>query len=393
MEDQSRRTVLAALASAGAVAAAGCQSLPRFDATNDCPAKRDPNWAIDGRHWGPPTVDGDRLLVSEGYTATGGGPYRIASIEQYSGQEQWVYNVENAGAGVPAAVGDSVYVGTGEDRVLAFDAELGHLRWAYDAGGREEYGGGAWGRPAVVDDLVVVGVSHSDRRNADPTDPAEYAHRVVALDRADGSERWAVAVDRTVLTGPAVAGDVVVAASKGGTVYGLGVDGTKRWERSLDGGVRHRPVAGDGEVYVATDEGTVAALAAESGAGGWSETLDATCSAVAADDASLLVGTADGTVVALGRDGTRRWRYDAGAHVADVVSNAAQTWVFDRCGVVHRLNAATGEREHRFRIGECDDGETCNRSVLSVGTGIELRRGDLYLTGPWVRRYQASEEE
>jgi outer membrane protein assembly factor BamB len=382
----SRRRFLAALGASATLATAGCSALPT--GSGDCVPARDPDWQIRGEFWSPPVRDGQTTYVAEGYTVTGDGTqYRVAAVEDYEGQERWVYNVVDGGAGTPLVDGDRLFVGTGSDHVLSFAAETGHLQWRYEAGGRETYGGGAWGQPATADDLVLVGVSHSDRPDPDPTNHEAYTHRLVALDREDGTERWALRADRQFFAGPVVVGDAVVAVTRrGGVVAASLTDGTERWTDDL-GGEAKRPPVWTGEHVVVAAGQRVVGFDPASGERAWEATTPGT-TATATDEYSVVVG-GDGAVVALARDGGEsRWRYDAGAPVVDVASDGARTWVLDRTGVVHRLDAGSGERGDRFRVAENPASDRCGWTHREAN-GIAVDGDEVYVTGPWVARFPA----
>jgi len=387
----SRRRFLAALGASGTLASAGCSALPTGANGSDCVPARDPDWQIRGEFWSPPVRGGQTTYVAEGYTVTGDGTrYRIAAVEDYEGQERWVYNVVDGGTGVPLLDGDRLYVGTGTDHVLSFGAETGHLQWRYEAGGRETYGGGAWGQPATADDLVLVGVSHSDRPDPDPTNHEAYVHRIVALDREDGGERWSYRADRQFFAGPVVAGDVAVAVSRGGRVVAASLaDGTERWTDDLGGEATHPPIRTDEYVVVAAGR-TVVGLDPVSGERAWEATTSGVVTAFEAGDAALLVGGDDGRLVALDPDdGREQWRHGVGVPPVDVASDGARTWVLDRTGVVHRLDAASGERRDRFRVGASPDPDSCGWTHRE-GQGIAVDGDWVYVTGPWVARFPAA---
>ncbi|MFC7080289.1 PQQ-binding-like beta-propeller repeat protein [Halorussus caseinilyticus] len=386
--DWSRRKLLAALGTAG-VGGYWWVSDGR------CPDRRAPDWTLDGRYWSPPTRDDGDTFVSEGYGITGrDAPHRIASLDARDGSPNWVFTVVGAGAGAPRVSDGAVYVGTGNDRVYAFDRRTGHVEWRYDAGGHETYGGGAWGRPAAVAGVVVAGVSHSEIADPPPTDSGAYTHRVVALAAESGEEVWSERVDAMAKTGPVAVGETVVAATKAGSVYGFGVaDGTERWRTVVPTTVRHSLFADRERVHAASVDGQVAALNPESGEKRWTASLAASVRATERDSRSLLVGTESGAVVALARDsGRERWRFSADAPIGDLSSDRAHAFVLDQRGLVHVLDAETGEARDRFRVAENAGTDACGWVPRHHrGTGLDADEDSLAVTGPWVghvRRYR-----
>ena len=396
MPDWSRRRLLAA---AGVVGAAGAVGAGGWALATRCQPLVDPQWSYVGRRRLGPTVrSGNDLLLPEGYGVTGDTDHRLAAVEPFSAQVQWTVVAEGGGFGVPVRVDDTVYVGTGLDTVRALDADTGDRRWVYDPGGREEHGGGAWGQPLVTDDRVLVGVSHSTDPNADPTDPDEFTHRVVALDREDGTEAWATTVSGQVWTGPVLASGVVVAAARPGTLYGLDpATGEPLWELSLPDRVT-QPLSevADGALAVVADDGTVAFV----------DVPDATirrtrkpvrdATSLARSGDTLYVGGADGRVAALStgvdgeivaETGAPRWTYDAGVPVDGVAVAGETVFAIDRTGHCHRL--VDGDRDARERLVETEHTDGCGwdgdlRRVFDA----TVVRGGLYVAGRfWTRLY------
>nr|WP_246403945.1 PQQ-binding-like beta-propeller repeat protein [Halobellus ruber] len=338
-------------------------------------------------------------MLPEGYGVTGSSTdHRLAAVEPFSAQVQWAVVAEGGGFGVPVRVDDTVYVGTGRDTVRALDADTGERRWIYDPGGREEHGGGAWGQPLVTGDRVLVGVSHSTDPNADPTDPDEFAHRVVALDRNDGSEVWATPVSGQVWTGPALASGVVVAAARQGVLHGLDpATGESLWGVSLPDRVT-QPVSivADGVLAVVADDGTVAFVDVPDATirRTRNPVRDATSLAHSGD--TLYVGGAEGRVAALATDidggidaetGAPRWTYDAEVPVDGVAVAGETVFAIDRTGHRHRI--VDGERTARDRLVETEHTDGCGwdgnlRRVLDA----TVVRGGLYIAGRfWTRLY------
>ena len=394
MPDWSRRRLLAAAGAVGAAGAGGWALATR------CRPLIEPQWSYVGRHRLGPTVPStDDLLLPEGYGVTGSEvDHRLAAVEPFGAQVQWTVVAEGGGFGAPVRAGDTVYVGTGRDTVRALDAETGERRWTYDPGGREAYGGGAWGRPLVTDDLVSVGISHSSDPNADPTDPDEFTHRVVALDRADGTEAWATPVSGQVWAGPVSTSGVVVAAARPGTLHGLDPDtGASLWEFSLpDRVTRPLSVVAEGAVAVVTDDGTVAFVDVPDATIRRTRTPVRGATDVARTADTLYVAGADGRVAAIptavdgaidAETGAPRWTYDAGLPIDAVAAAEGTAFAVDRTGHRHRI--VGGDRTARDRLVETPHTDGCGwdgdlRRIFHA----RVHRGGLYVAGRfWTRLY------
>ena len=404
MPDWSRRSLLATL---GLVGAAGGGWYLRE--RTRCRPRVEPQWTYTGRRrLGPPIPSGNDLLVPEGYGVTGSErDHQLAALEPFSAQVQWSVVSQGDGFGVPVRAGDAVYVGTGSDTVRALDADTGRRLWIYDPGGREAYGGGAWGQPLVTDDRVHVGVSHSPDPTADPADPSDFTHRVVALDREAGSAAWTTAVSGGLWVGPVLTADTIVAAAREGVLHGLdSTTGARLWELNLPGRVtRPLSVIAEGIVAVVTDDGTVAFV----------DVPDATirrtvkplsgATSVASAGNTLYVGggrgldngddgPGSGRVVAVPTDiggridadtGRPRWTYDASVPIDGVAADPELgVFAIDRTGHRHRI--ADGARDSKDRLVESHDdgcGWDANRRRV---TDALFHRGGLYVVAEWWTR-------
>lgn len=392
MVELTRRRALAALG-AGAVGTGGYWHATRGD---ECVDVLDSSWSFDGENWSRPVRGHYSVLAGEGRGVTGSHRvFRLVSLASGRGRPEWVFAEDGAGFGVPTFHDDTVYVGSGLDRVYALDADTGRIEWKYDAGGDEEYGGGAWGQPALTRGLVVVGISHSDRPEPLPTNPDAYVHRVVALDASDGSEVWSYEVDRGLWTGPVAVGDTVVAATKGGVAYGLGIEsGERRWSTSVGGEVREPLVNADGSVFAASLDGRVTALDVESGAEEWTVHTPTATTAFESGDDALFVGTDSGRILSLDRSSDEtHWQYEVAASVAAVAIAESRAFVLDQRGVVHALTVADGDRVGQFRVGgHVSDGMCGWNPKNRRARGLQVVGKELLVTGPSIGRYLLPEE-
>lgn len=214
----SRRTFLRAVGGAATVGGVGfLLSDRRLPGT--CPPRREPTWELSGRGWTTPEFGADTSVLAEWFGATGiRGTARLVALSRWNESPAWVRTATGAGWGRPAVTDDAVYAGTGNESVHAFDRVTGDTLWAWDGSENDTIGGGAWARPAVASGTVFVPASTATVNDPDPSEDADYDHRVVALDAADGTVRWTAGVDREAFSDPAVVGGVLVVATRPGPV-------------------------------------------------------------------------------------------------------------------------------------------------------------------------------
>jgi outer membrane protein assembly factor BamB len=296
-----------------------------------CGRRVEPDWTyrptVIPLNLSAPTLSDGSLFVTPGFGFSSEDHSTYLARLGTTKVERWRFENEQDGTGLPRVADGVVYVGTGSDRVYALDTETGEELWVYSAGGQEVYGGGAWGRPVVVEGTVVVGISYSDSAGASSSNPSAFTHRVVGVDAAAGAERWTVETARAVSAGPVVAGANVIVGTEGGRMIGIAArDGTEQWRLPV-GGTFDDPPVGLGRDVVATNGQRVIGVDADSGDIRWLSFVEAdpappsyngddipisTGVAVVEGrfaDGRIVAGTRDGDVCAYDpEDGHTRWR-------------------------------------------------------------------------------------
>ena len=97
---------------------------------------------------------------------------------------------------------------------------------------------------------------HSQRADGGFVDAGQ-----VALDLASRERRWKYDAARFVKSSPALAGDVLVAASDDGTVHALdAATGELRWRFRTGGIITSSPAVSGGTVFVGSHDGTLYAI-------------------------------------------------------------------------------------------------------------------------------------
>jgi len=156
------------------------------------------------------------------------------------GERRWQRRTD-AETRSPTIAGDTVYVATSTEpgrtgRLLALNRTDGSVRWAVDTPSPKR-----GTRPVVDGDTVYLGCSGRDHGT------------LVALDRSDGAQRWSFTDENSTVYEPAVTDDRVYAGSNDNHVYAFSRTGELLWQIETNS-VVGTVVAGEGLVYAATNE-------------------------------------------------------------------------------------------------------------------------------------------
>jgi outer membrane protein assembly factor BamB len=154
-----------------------------------------------------PVVMGDKLIVGN----YGG---LLAGLNKSDGAVAWrLIWWGSAVESTPVAYGDLAYMGASDlRRVTCFDPKQGRVLW------RTDVYGWPWGRPAVTDTMVYMGVA-----GGSPYD-MRHVPSLTALYRSSGAIAWRRPVAESGFTygfvaSPAVEGNTLVIGALDGTLY------------------------------------------------------------------------------------------------------------------------------------------------------------------------------
>jgi outer membrane protein assembly factor BamB len=174
--------------------------------------------AVSGR----PAID---RLRGKLYVGTDDGSLVCLSTED--GHELWRYPTLGPVLETPLLAGDMVIFANEADQVYALDRASGKFRWTYKSDSPEEFTLRGHAGVAIDGDLVFTGFASGT---------------LVALRLATGSVAWLTSLkgeaDRfvDVDTTPLVVGELVIAASSAGGVYGVDkATGLTRFRSKLEG--------------------------------------------------------------------------------------------------------------------------------------------------------------
>jgi outer membrane protein assembly factor BamB len=260
-------------------------------------------------HFTPAVADGTVLFASkDAYQEDAPGEGFVYAVDLATGGMDWRVPASVTGAPAPAPR-DGRFYHTG----WSAESARGHVRarsladgaplWTAPVAERDP----APVRSAVALDgdrvFVTAAVGPEDDRRG----------RVLALDAADGSERWRTDLAAPVRADPVVADGRVYAGTLAGDLVALDADdGSEAWRASTPRSIHQRPAVADGVVYLLTPRKheavmDVYALDAADGERRWHNSVEGAPAGIAVAGDRIYVG--GGLMAALDAvDGEVAWR-------------------------------------------------------------------------------------
>jgi outer membrane protein assembly factor BamB len=189
---------------------------------------------------GSPAVVGDRTFVA-------GCDSLLHVIDAKTGKSQG--NIDLGGqAGATAAVfGNSIYVGTMSNQVLAVDWKNLKKQWTFESPRLQQP---FYSSASVTKNLVIVGSRDK---------------KLYAIDRISGQEVWSYSTDGIIDSSPLVVGERIYFSSQAedALLYVLDLNGKKKYTIELDKSITGSPAAGPDCILVGTEKGTLYCLGAK----------------------------------------------------------------------------------------------------------------------------------
>ena len=185
----------------------------------------------------PAVADGTVYVGSDDgklYAFDAAGLFNCAAGPPRTCLAQWVTTTGAAVRSSPVVANGVVYVGSDDAGLYALNATTGQVIW------KTITGAAVRSSPAVASGVVYVG---SD-------DKAVYA-----LDAATGAVLWKTTTGAAVRSSPAVANGVVYVGSDDAGLYALNATtGQVIWKTTTGASVRSSPAVSNGVVYVGSDD-------------------------------------------------------------------------------------------------------------------------------------------
>lgn len=180
--------------------------------------------------------------VADGTVYVGSADNGIYALDTISGDQRWTFKTENGVNSSPAVVDGTVYVTSSDGHIYAIDAATGDEQWTFPLNG---LGGTS---PAVANGSVYVSEGVSGK----------YIH---TLDAETGERIRSGKIGDSVRASPAIADDVLYAASSDQFVYAIDVtDGSLLWGFETQGPVTSSPAVVGDTVYVGSHDNNIYAL-------------------------------------------------------------------------------------------------------------------------------------
>lgn len=198
----------------------------KFDAHNavprDVPSLTSTKWDFDAS---APTI-------SDGVVYVGSGDNKLYAIDADSGAERWHFDAKDKVLSTPAVADGRVFFGSFDHHVYALDAKTGALAWKFDTL-----------EPIVSSPLVANGMVYIGSRSSD----------LFALDAVTGAKHWSFFYWSSWVESSAqiYKGTLYIGSSDFQQVLALDpYSGKEKWRRDVGGDAWSVPAMSDARVYI-----------------------------------------------------------------------------------------------------------------------------------------------
>jgi eukaryotic-like serine/threonine-protein kinase len=273
------------------------------------------------------------------YTGTANG--LVFAYNGKTGQPLWQNNIGLNNYSSPAVANGIVYVGT--DTLYALNAKSGKVIWTYKTGGYI-------GSPIVDNGVLYFG---------------SYDSNVYALDAATGKLLWSYNTHSPANSSPAVANGMVYIAEDASVIALNASSGTEQWTFSVGSGT---PTVANGIVYISGNDNNLYALNASTGALVWKKAVSGVeYEALAVANGMLFFGTDNSIMYAFNaQTGTQIWAFTAKSlfSVSPAIANGV-VYIGDFGTDLYALNANTGKMLWTYEVR---GGNTSSTMVVVNGS-------------------------
>ncbi len=287
--------------------------------------------------------------VAGGVVYVGSGDGKLYAFNAQTGAMLWTGSTGGAINSSPAVVGGVVYVGSGDGKLYAFNAQTGAVLWTGSTGYDISQSS-----PAVVGGMVYVGSGDG---------------KLYAFNAQTGTTLWTAATGYSIGSSPAVVDEVVYVGSGEGKLHAFNVQmGATVWASTAGDGTGSSPAVAYGMVYIGSHNGRLYAFNAQTGATMWIGSTGGTVdSSPAVVDGMVYVGSYDDKLYAFNaQTGATMWTGVTGGAIdsSPTVANGV-VYIGSKDGKLYAFNAQTGKQ-----LWTGSTGAGINYSSPAVANGV-----------------------
>ncbi len=260
----------------------------------------------------------------------GGYDGNLYALNLPDGSQKWTESTGGHIVGGPVVSGATVYVGSGDQCLHAFNVGNGDQAFSPFCTGAK-----IWSTPTLSGNTVFV--SSMDKK-------------LYAIDAAAGTLVWPkpFQTNGAIASMPVVESGVVYVGSFDDKFYAVDAStGEEKWSFKADDWIWNRAVVGNGAVYFGSLGGKVYGLDASTGNLRWDKPFQASGvvrGGPALVGSTLVVATDNGSVYGLNAtDGTEQWTAQASAGVlSDLTVNSGKVYYSAKNGNVQQVDPTNG---------------------------------------------------
>lgn len=332
------------------------------------------NPSVDWKKRLPDRVTGLSATTDRLFIAAQGNLY---SLHQNDGSQVWETTVGHSIYMAPAVTENTAYVSvwSGSARqdqgVVAINVADGSERW------RAIPEVDVTSAPTVADDSIYVGSSFGD-------------NELIALDTADGSVRWRFEAAEWIPTPAATTETVYIGGGETNAVYAIDAQsGEQVWSTETSASMTISPTVVDETVYIPDNRGTLYAFRTSDGAEQWRVQLESLSdssithiSSVAATTETVYIQSYP-FVAAFTADGTQKWK-QTDLYSGPNAPAVADETILTTGGHAYCLDKTNGKQRWKQEIAEkyntdtVSSGSDCEPILTDETIFFGTNAGDVY---------------